>query len=400
MREAGGTNRRDFLAACAIGVGSSWNIANVGPGADQIAAHYGIAVAIVGFFTTTVFAGEFIAMATIDRALARFGAKWLGVLAVSLCIAGNLVLLLGGGVALALLLRLIIGAGVGWGFVCGSAYVQRSGGGALHQGIYGGVSLAAGGSAVAIVPVLTGSLGWEAPYVFAIVAGAATLPLIFVGTAVRPPADHPRERSAYELIKDRRLMRFALVHSASFGLSIILSNWVVNVLSGDGGYSEKAAGLIGAMILVLGIFSRPGGGLFVHLRPQRARALLMAVVSAGAVGSFVLGLAPALPFALVATLLIGFSSGAPFGTLVAGIGRVFPDSPGAAFGAMNTYALTLIIVGTPLVGLTLSLPGHGLIGFAACSAVCIVAGCFLPPQKLLEPPAETAAGPEPVAAAD
>ena len=32
---------------------------------------------------------------------------------------------------------------------------------------------------------------------------------------------------------------------------------------------------------------------------------------------------------------------------------------------MNTYALVLIIIGTPLVGVTLSLPGDGLIGFAA-----------------------------------
>ncbi len=388
MGALGAVNRRDFVAACAIGVGCSWNIANVGPAADQVAAHYGVAVAVVGFFTTAVFGGEFIAMATIDRMLARLGAKWLGVLAVALCVAGNLVTLLGGGVGLALLVRLIVGVGVGWGFVCGSAYVQRSGGGALHQGIYGGVSLAAGGSAVAIVPALTGSLDWRAPFLFAAIAGAATLPLVFAGTAVRPAAGHPRERSAYELIRDPRLVRFALVHSASFGLGIILSNWVVNVLSGEGGYSESGAGLIGAMILVLGIFSRPGGGLFVHLRPQRARALLIAVLSAGAVGSVLLGLAPALPLALLATLFIGFSSGAPFGTLVAGIGRVFPDSPGAAFGAMNTYALALIIVGTPLVGLTLSLPGHGLIGFAACGAFCVIAGLFLPPQKLLEPPAD------------
>jgi MFS family permease len=382
---AGAIDRRGYLAACAIGVGSSWNIANVGPAADQVAGHYGVAVAVVGFFTTAVFAGEFVSMATIGRLLGSHSARQLGIAAVALCIAGNLATLLGGGVGLALALRFVIGIGVGYGFVCGTVYVQQLGGTALHQGLYGGVSLAAGGAAVAAVPPLAGSLGWEAPFLFAAIAGAATLPLVFFGREVKPTGGR-REIPFFELLGDRRLIRFALIHSASFGLSIVLSNWVVNVLTEGGDYGEETAGLIGAAILVLGIFSRPGGGLLVHLRPARARALLAATVVFGASGSLLLGLAPALPLAVLASVLLGIASGAPFGALVDGIGRVFPDSPGAAFGAMNTYALALIIVATPLVGVTLSLPGDGLIGFAAAAGLCLLAGLFLPPQDLLEPP--------------
>lgn len=394
-------DRRGYLAACAIGVGSSWNIANVGPAADQVAGHYGVAVAVVGFFTTAVFAGEFVSMSTIGRLLGARGARDLGIAAVALCIAGNLLTLLGGGVELALALRLVVGIGVGYGFVCGTVYVQQLGGTALHQGLYGGVSLAAGGSAVAAVPPLAASLGWEAPFLFAAIAGAATLPLVFLGREVRAGGGGgQREIPFFELLGDRRLIRFALIHSASFGLSIVLSNWVVNVLTEGGGYGEETAGLIGAMILVLGIFSRPGGGLLVHLQPARARALLAATVAFGATGSLLLGVAPALPLALLGSVLVGIASGAPFGALVDGIGRVFPDSPGAAFGAMNTYALVLIIVGTPLVGVTLSLPGDGLIGFAAAAGFCLLAGLFLPPQALLEPPAPEAAAATPTPAPD
>jgi predicted MFS family arabinose efflux permease len=397
---AGAIDRRGYLAACAIGIGSSWNIANVGPAADQVADHYGVAVAVVGFFTTAVFAGEFVSMSTIGRLLGSRSARQLGIAAVALCIAGNLATLLGGGVGLALALRFVIGIGVGYGFVCGTVYVQQLGGTALHQGLYGGVSLAAGGAAVAAVPPLAGSLGWEAPFLFAAVAGAATLPLIFLGREVRPSGGGRREIPFFELLGDRRLIRFALIHSASFGLSIVLSNWVVNVLTEGGDYGEETAGLIGAMILVLGIFSRPGGGLLVHLRPARARALLVATVAAGAGGSLLLGVAPALPLALLGSVLLGIASGAPFGALVDGIGRVFPDSPGAAFGAMNTYALVLIIIGTPLVGVTLSLPGDGLIGFAAAAGLCLLAGLFLPPQDLLEPPAPEATAKAQAAAPD
>lgn len=387
MPAAGAIDRRGYLAACAIGIGCSWNIANVGPAADQVADHYAVAVAAIGFFTTAVFAGEFVSMSTIGRLLSRRGPRDLGVAAVALCVAGNLLTLLGGGIAPALALRLLVGIGVGYGFVCGTVYVQRLGGTALHQGIYGGVSLAAGGAAVALVPPLTGSLGWEAPFVSGAVAGAAMLPLAFLGRELRPAGGGGgREVPFFELLGDPRLIRFALMHSASFGLSIVLANWVVNVLTARGGYSEETAGLIGAAILVLGIFSRPGGGLLVHLRPARARALLASTVAFGAAGSLLLGIAPALPLALLGSFLVGIASGAPFGALVDGISRVFPDSPGAAFGAMNTYALTLIIVGTPLVGITLSLPGDGLIGFAAAAGLCLIAGLFLPAQDLLEPP--------------
>ncbi|HYC81505.1 MAG TPA: MFS transporter, partial [Solirubrobacterales bacterium] len=311
MSAAGAIDKRGYLAACAIGIGSSWNIANVGPAADQVADHYGVAVAVVGFFTTAVFAGEFVSMSTIGRLLARRSARDLGIVAVALCVAGNLLTLLGGGVGLALALRLVVGIGVGYGFVCGTVYVQQLGGTALHQGLYGGVSLAAGGAAVAVVPPLAGSLEWEAPFLFAAVAGAATLPLVFLGREVRPAPGGRREIPFFELLGDRRLIRFALIHSASFGLSIVLSNWVVSVLTEGGDYGEETAGLIGAAILVLGIFSRPGGGLLVHLRPARARALLVATVAFGAAGSLLLGIAPALPLAVLGSVLVGIASGAP-----------------------------------------------------------------------------------------
>ncbi len=49
---------------------------------------------------------------------------------------------------------------------------------------------------------------------------------------------------------------------------------------------------------------------------------------------------------------------------------------------------TACFVGTPLVGLALSLPGGGLIGFAAVAAFWVVVDLFLPGQDLLEPATE------------
>jgi hypothetical protein len=51
--------------------------------------------------------------------------------------------------------------------------------------------------------------------------------------------------------------------------------------------------------------------------------------------------------------------------------RVRPDAPGAAVGFVNMIAAVTILVGTPLLGLTFSLPGNGRIGFAAVAALCL-----------------------------
>ncbi len=47
---------------------------------------------------------------------------------------------------------------------------------------------------------------------------------------------------------------------------------------------------------------------------------------------------------------------------------------------------TACFVAPPLMGLALSLPGGGLIGFAAVAAFWVVADLFLPSQDLFEPP--------------
>ena len=46
-----------------------------------------------------------------------------------------------------------------------------------------------------------------------------------------------------------------------------------------------------------------------------------------------------------------------------------PDAPGAAIGFVNLIAAVTILVGTPLLGLTFSLPGDGRIGFAIVAAL-------------------------------
>jgi MFS family permease len=373
-----------MATACAMGMGASWNIANVGAVAEPVAAHYGVALATVGLFTTVLFVAELGSMAAIGRLVRRHGARLVGLGALALCAFGNLLILAVDGIVAALALRFVVGVGVGLAFVGGTTYVQNVGGGPLAQGLYGGLSLGTGGFAVAVVPSLAGPLGWQAPFLTALAAAVIAAPLVAAG----PDARGASEIGAgfMRLLGDARVIRFAAVQAAAFGLAIVLSNWVVTLLARRGGYPEETAGLIGALILVIGILGRPAGGLYAHRHPERTRTLLAGAMILGAAGSLILGLAPPLAFALLGAAMLGLAGALPFGPTVAGLGRAFPASSGAAFGAMNAYALLMIVIGTPLVGLTFALPGKGLVGFAAAAAYWAFVIFVLPDRATLRQP--------------
>lgn len=378
-----------MIAAYAAGIGVTWNATNVGPVADSVSDYFGIALAAVGLFTTVLFIADFSSMTVIGRLTASRGARFVGLFSLGLCVVGNLLILIVDSVTLALILRFIIGIGVGLGFVGGTAYIQQMGGGSLAQGMYGGLSLAAGGLAVAVVPALEGSLGWQSPFVTAAVVGAVCFLAAAIGPATGSVADDG-ETGFVRLLGNRRLLRFAAVHSASFGLGIVLSNWVVTLLERRAGVGLELAGIIGALILFVGVIGRPGGGLYTHLWPKHTRAVLQGSLLIGGIGTLLIGFVPTTGLAVFGAVLVGLAAGIPFGPLVAGIGRTFPGSPGAAFGAMNFYALAVIIVGTPLMGVTFSLPWSGLIGFLAAALYWFVAIPITPGQSTFTPAVEEA----------
>lgn len=371
-----------MVAAYATGMGSSWNITNVGPVAESVAGHYGIALATVGLFTAVLFGAELVAMLAIGRLMERRGARFVGVLALILCVTGNLLTLLPTGIWTALMFRFVVGFGVGIGFVGGMAYVQQLGGGTFAQGLYGGVTLSIAGMAVGVVPHLESELGWQAPFVTGAVVAAISLVGVSLGPATGGVAGDG-EAGFARLLRDRTLLRFAAVHAASFGTGIILSNWVVTLLERRGGYDLETAGVIGALILFVGVAGRPGGGLYAHLRPTHSRSVIQGSLILGGAGILLLGLAPPMAPAMLAAVLIGLAAGIPFGPTAAGLGRTFRSAPGAAFGAMNFYVVLAIAVGTPLMGATFYLPGDGFVGFAVAAVLCLFAAAVAPGPHLL-----------------
>ncbi len=216
----------------------SWNIGNVGPVASQLAHVYGTTLGVLGLFTAVLFFAELAVLMPGGWAIDHYGAKRVGLVAITLSLVGNAALLLPTSPVPALALRLVAGMGVGLGFLAGAIYAQSAGTAqaqALAGGIYGGVSLGGGGLALAIVPQLVSPLGWRAPYVSGAAIATLAMPLVAVAPSSPGHGGHSERPRLATLLADPQLARLGLISTVSFGFSVILGNWVVTLLERNAG---------------------------------------------------------------------------------------------------------------------------------------------------------------------
>jgi MFS family permease len=351
---------RALLAGFALAFTPGFNVANVGAVADTASRQYGVGLGVIGLFTTALFVSHAAMQVPMGRLCDRAGARLVGM-------TGLVVVALASAAALgwrdawfAIGMRFLAGFGTAAAFVGGSDYVRSTVGSPVAQGLYGALSMAGGGLAVALLPLWA---SWRTPFVSAAIVAAAGALLVALAPREEPRAAHAHERAT---VLDRRLLPLGAIHAASFGLSVVLGNWVVTLLHRAGGVSEHTAGIAGGLVLFLGLGSRPLGGRLID-RPRWIRASF--VVSA--LGTAALVAASPFALAVAGAALVGIAAGVPFAPAFAGAARVRPDAPGAAVGLVNMVAAVTILVGTPLLGLSFSLPGDGRIGFAAVAALCL-----------------------------
>lgn len=364
---------RVVTAGVGVGLAAGCNIANTGAVPGVLAEAYGIELPAVGLLTTALFLTHFAAQVPGGTLIDRFGARRIAFAAIAVIVAGNALAATEPSFVLALVARAVIGLGSGAGFVAGSDLVRSAGGSPTLQGLYGGMSIAGGGLAVAVVPALELGLAWRAPYVAAIGLALAVVPLLAVSTGGgRPATARHAGQAASDVLRDRRLYSLAALHTATFGVGVVLGNWIVPLLV-DEGMSRGAAGVAGALVLLGGLVTRPLGGWAVRTYPHRARQLVAGSLVAAATGTFVLASGAALPLLAAAAAVVGLAVGIPFATAFTGAQRLRPDAPAAAVGVVNAAATLAIVVGTPLLGLTFSLPGGGRLGFGIAGALVLAA---------------------------
>lgn len=347
---------RAVLGGIALAFTPGFNVSNVGAVATNASHAYDVRLWVIGLFTTALFVTHAALQVPAGRLSDRFGPRLVG--GTGLVIVGAMsALALSWRVAwFAIFLRLLAGVGTACAFVAGSEYMRATSGTAVAQGVFGAASMVGGGLALALVPAWG---TWQAPFVSAAVVAA--IGVVFVALA---PATSPRPAGPRVPVRDRRLLPLGAMHAASFGLSVVAGNWVVTLLERNGHESSQLAGVVGALILFLGVITRPLGGRFYG----HVTALRLSLVLGGA-GIALLCVARPVPVALLATAVAGLAAGIPFASAFAGAARLRPDAPGAAVGLVNMVAAVTILVGTPLLGLSFSLPGDGRIGFAVVAVL-------------------------------
>jgi MFS family permease len=361
---------RAALGGLALAFTPGFNVANVGAVADRTSHAYGIGLGVVGLFTTALFVTHAAFQVPMGRLCDRYGARLVGGLGLLVVAGASAAALLWQVAAFAIGMRLVAGVGTAASFVAGSDYVRAAIGTAVAQGAYGAASMAGGGLALAFVPFWS---SWQAPFATASLIAAAGALLVALAPAAGSRAAPNGARSP---VFDKRLRPLAVWHAASFGLSVVVGNWIVTLLERGGGESEHVAGFAGGLVLFLGVFSRPLGGRFID-RPNIVRASL----ALGGLAVAVLTVAQPFPVAVCAAAVVGFAAGIPFAPSFAGAQRLRPDAPGAAVGTVNMAAAAVILVATPLLGLAFSLPGDGRIGFVVVAALWGAAALTKPPRS-------------------
>jgi MFS family permease len=383
-------SQRAVAGGCVLGLATGWNVANIGAVAQALANTYGISLATVGLFTTALFVTHLALQIPAGKASDRFGPRRVGAAGLAVIATFSAISLIAHETALTIATRAATGVGTGLAFVAGSAYVRAQGGSPFAQGLFGGVGLAGGGFALAVVPRVQDSLGWRAPFTTSLCIALAGLVVLALS-----PGDVERrvrngERGGPGIVRDTRLYSLAILYAASLGLSVVIGNWTVTLLHRQGGLEKGAAGAIAALSLALGIVTRPLGGWILRSRPERMRAAVGASLLAGAAGTLLLAAAKPPALAGAGAAFVGLAAGIPFAPAFTGAALTRPDASAAAVGFVNGAASVVALVGTPLLGLTFSLPGGGRIGFAVAAGLWLGAFLLLPSAARLGAVPETA----------
>jgi NNP family nitrate/nitrite transporter-like MFS transporter len=168
-----------------------------------------------------------------------------------------------------------------------------------------------------------------------------------------------------------QLWLLGLMQMATFSISVVVGSWIVVMLTKALNVPATQAGLIGSLVLLLGIVSRPLGGFlrrYMGVRPLFVGSLLMI-----ALGCFVF-VFPSISFgpALMGVVMIGTGCGLPYAAMFSRAGALFPGRAAAAMGLVNMVGILMILGGAPLVGHLADLTGTFRASFVALGAFSLL----------------------------
>lgn len=367
---------------------------SAGAGASGLTATYDVGLVMIGLYTTALAIPYALLQFPAGNLVDRVGVRRAALLGLGLVVFAYLVASTIALPALALTARAAAGAGSAVCFVAGAELARRSDLGAASLGVFGGLTIGAGGLAVLIVPAAESLLGWRAAWVTsAVVAAVAMLAVWWAEPAGARVQGRSTDVSAPgpSLWRDGELHRLGSIHAVTLGLPVVLSNFAAAILREEWSLPPAGAAATGSVILAAAILSRPLGGWLTRRHPDRGRALTTAALLGCAGGAMLLAWPGSWTLAIVAVVVLGVCSGVPFAVVIGGAQIRGRHRPGAAVGLVNGHANVLLVVGTPMLGAAIERQ-------LVTPALLLLGGLFLLP--LLAPPRTLDSSPRSAATTD
>ena len=361
------------LCGCLVAFAYSANYTNHAPLAPALMREFGFNKALAGLLTTGIFATHAGMQIPGGLLVDKLGSKRVLLFALAWVALGNLGLAFAGAYWQLLLCKIFTGIGTGVCFVGGARYVHNAAAGPrLHtaQGLFGGSIQLGAGFVILAVPRLYLLAGWRAT--FLVSAGMVlTAAIVWLTAAPDVAATAAPPGRFGEMLLAPQLWLLGLMQMATFSISLVVGSWVVVMLTKVLNVPATRAGLIGSLVLLLGIVSRPLGGILrrhMGIRPLFVGSLVMI-----AVGCFVF-VFPSISFgpALAAVVLIGMGCGLPYAAMFSRAGALFPGRAGAAMGLVNMVGILMILAGAPLVGHLADLTGTFRASFVALGGFALL----------------------------
>ncbi len=336
------------LGAVAFGV----TYADYAPLIPLVAADLRLDDLGAGLLSTALFT-SYMATTLLTTGLAdRLGPKRMVGAGLAVSAAGTVLFAVSPGHPMALVAKAVQGVGSALAFVAGARYLAGLYGGRRNHfalGLYGGGFPL--GSAVALVamPPLAAALGgWRGAFW----AEAAFVGLVATAWWAAPSvAPVVRPGNIRDALRCPNCWWTSLQHAAGFGMGIASGTWITVYLLREFGLPLELSGLLGSLLLVLAVLSRPLGGLLLareHVPTRRVMRLGDLAIVAG-VALLALPERP-LPVALAGAALVGIGVGLPYSAVFNTAAASLPAAPGAAQGLAAIGGTAGVMIGAPAMG--------------------------------------------------
>jgi len=363
-----------LAAACLMGWAATTNYTNHAAVIPLLMAELHFGPVQAGLLSTAFFVTLAVACVPAGMLCDRLGPTGVGTAGLVAVFASNLALGYARDFPDLLLIKVVGGLGCGLAFVAGMRYaalvvpparVPRA------LGLYGGFVQLGGGTSLYLIPLLASHVGWRRAFVIS----SALIALATVGWLALAPRVRPALVAAplTEAVRSAKVWTLGLVHTATFGLAVLIGIWVTTFLVHDFGLALVDAGAAGSAILALGVLSRPLGGLIVDRGLLGARAVMRLTVLSGALGLAALAW-PGRPLMVAAAAIaaLGVAFNAPYAAVMHTTGAVLPRAPGAAVGLVSGVGVLGISIGAPAVGALFAATGGFSLPFGALAAFSLL----------------------------